>query len=397
MLKVQEYLNKKTLEDLKNEYSIDYIIFDDKVVLSYSQLDSPKSDPIVKECRGLILDKNNFSVMCYPFERFFNFGEGDSQNFNLSNFIPLEKLDGTLLNIYNDYHQDKWNTATRRSAYADGLLPGGNFTINQVVEQEVFNNKFQEVFKQFDKDINLMTELTSPYNKVIKPYSDSKITLIGARNRKTLKEYNMDDLEEIAKELGIPLVKTYPIDNIDDIKKSFGNFNGSERVVSLKTFDEGFVLLNPKTMERVKIKNPSYTAIAHLSEYDHENQVRKLMPKRIAVLVMQQDHEEYLLSFPEDKEQFAPYIDAYDKMIEERNYVLLKAKEIENDKDFALEIKSSPLKGLAFSIRNGKTTFSEYITKLNDDGKYKMLKNFVDPNFDYNNYINSENNNSMKI
>ena len=43
------------------------------VVLNYDQINSPKMEPIVQECRGLILDYA-LNVVCRPFDRFFNYG-----------------------------------------------------------------------------------------------------------------------------------------------------------------------------------------------------------------------------------------------------------------------------------------------------------------------------------
>ena len=64
MLNVQNYLRSgKTLDDLTDELGIKSTPHENLplVILNYSQIDSPKTDAIVRECRGLILDKRDWS------------------------------------------------------------------------------------------------------------------------------------------------------------------------------------------------------------------------------------------------------------------------------------------------------------------------------------------------
>jgi hypothetical protein len=46
------------------------------VQLKYSQVFSPMSEPIVRECRGLIVDESDgWRVVCRAYDKFFNLGE----------------------------------------------------------------------------------------------------------------------------------------------------------------------------------------------------------------------------------------------------------------------------------------------------------------------------------
>ena len=46
---IKEYFeSRKNLEDLKNELGISSNSFDDLIILNYSQIDSPKTDPLVR-------------------------------------------------------------------------------------------------------------------------------------------------------------------------------------------------------------------------------------------------------------------------------------------------------------------------------------------------------------
>ena len=74
IMKTIEYIKKNGIESLKSEFGINVKEYDDLFVLNYDQIESPKTHPIVQECRSLILDKQ-FNVVSRSFDRFFNFGE----------------------------------------------------------------------------------------------------------------------------------------------------------------------------------------------------------------------------------------------------------------------------------------------------------------------------------
>ena len=59
---VQEQLRQYGPEHLSNTLGIKFTYGDDnRVILNYNQIDSPKNHPVVKECRGLVLDKTDRS------------------------------------------------------------------------------------------------------------------------------------------------------------------------------------------------------------------------------------------------------------------------------------------------------------------------------------------------
>jgi hypothetical protein len=76
-LKVEEYLQNKTFDDLTDELGIGVKKHPNLplVILDYSQIDSPKLHPIVRECRGLILNYDSKKLVAKSFNRFFFFVE----------------------------------------------------------------------------------------------------------------------------------------------------------------------------------------------------------------------------------------------------------------------------------------------------------------------------------
>jgi hypothetical protein len=103
MLEVQKYLlqNNGDFNKLSDEFGI--IVnnhpTDKRTILNYCQIDSYKHrfNPIVRECRGLVLNRECFSVIAKGFNRFFNIGENPNDSvFNWNKFETYEKVDGCL-------------------------------------------------------------------------------------------------------------------------------------------------------------------------------------------------------------------------------------------------------------------------------------------------------------
>jgi len=147
----------------------------------------------------------------------------------------------------------------------------------------------------------------------------------------------------------IEIAQKYQFSSIDDIMKNFREIDA---------MDEGYVLWNEKTEHRVKIKNPDYVAIHHL----RNNGV--LSPKNIVHLINVNEHEEYLSYFPEDREFFDPYINAYNKLKEEINHLWENTKNIKDQKEFALKVKNKPFSGILFTMKKG-FTLKESFDKIN--------------------------------
>ncbi len=111
MLNVQKYLKYgKTIEDLAAELGIKSQKHDTLplVILNYDQIESPKTHPIVRECRGLILNSDTYDLVAKSFNRFFNWGEvaDELKLFDFSDFYTSTKEDGSLVTLF--YFDDKW-------------------------------------------------------------------------------------------------------------------------------------------------------------------------------------------------------------------------------------------------------------------------------------------------
>src|ERR1019366_8453836 len=111
-----------SIADLEAAYGIKsnrHRAFPHLVMLKYSQINSPMNEPIVQQCRGIILDESNdWAVVSYPFDKFFNYGEPNAAKIDWANTRVLEKLDGSLMTLY--WYADQWRVASSGTPDAGG-------------------------------------------------------------------------------------------------------------------------------------------------------------------------------------------------------------------------------------------------------------------------------------
>lgn len=97
MLKIQKFLKTRKLDDLRNDpFNLHISSEDEMAIFKYNQFNSDFSDLIVQESRGIILEKNTWKIVCHPFHKFFNYGETNAYNIDLSKSYVMEKVDGCL-------------------------------------------------------------------------------------------------------------------------------------------------------------------------------------------------------------------------------------------------------------------------------------------------------------
>lgn len=281
-LLIQDFIKTKTLGELYQAHAVKHSPSKDGTMLSfnYNMLLAKDSDKLAKQCRGLILarkdgksifelkeylvvdDKRDSSnvvfgdsvIVSYGFDRFFNEGQQEAfVDWNDKDLKVYEKLDGTCIFVY--YYNNKWNIATRSAPEAD--IPIANDLYDQVYTfsslfkkalKDTINLSFEEYTKTLDKDITYIFELTSPVNIVVVNYSDFRATLLGARNKKTLQELNIEELNNL-----VPCVKSYPF--------NAPNFTSCAGFVSSQNpLEHEGIVVKDSNFNRVKIKNENYNA-----------------------------------------------------------------------------------------------------------------------------------------
>lgn len=374
MLNVQKFLQENSIDKLINDYHIDikHYVNDNCYILSYSMIDSPKLDIIVRECRGLILSDDFKTVMCKPFTRFFNMGEcEETQNFMFDRIQVLEKVDGSMVNIW--YHPVKgWCAATRKMAFAEGLTNNFNKTFHNLISTVVNWDKLNSVLDNY-KSYTFTFEFVSPETQVVKNYGNVRALYFLAMHNNATGEYiennrdffrSIPDIESCFTELRYPEI--YNLHTLSEIQ---------DYIKTMDMTDEGFVVYNPVSKVRMKIKNPKYLEIAYMRMNNG------LSEKALIDMVISNETDEYLSYYPNDKEIVMKYKNAYEQikhdiMMEYDSVRDMKVDNADERKLFALTVRKFKYQSFMFAMKDGKD-MQEIINHLTDTAKKKLFAKCV--------------------
>lgn len=264
-------------------------------LFKYNQIESPMGDPLVRECRGVILDaEEDWRVICRPFDKFFNYGEGHAADIDWSTAQVQEKLDGSLATIY--WFEGKWHVATSGTPDASGQVNDFGMTF-----KELFWKTFQEngysVPSFRHVDLNFIFELCTPFNRVVVPHREASLTLIGVRNR-----FSGEEVKVGENTLGYKFARSFPLQNIEDVTNTF------QQMDPLK--QEGYVIVDAK-FNRIKVKHPGYVAIHHIKGDQGPT------PKRMLEVARSGEGTELLVHFPEWKPLYDDVKGKYEVLVAE--------------------------------------------------------------------------------
>jgi hypothetical protein len=390
---VKEYIESgKTFKDLENEFAISASEFGNLICLNYSQIDSPKTADIVRQSRGIILDKNTLEIVHYPFFRFYNLDEvlEERTKFNWNNAFGLEKIDGSLFAV--TWYKDNWVIATRGQIGGFNKVSIGMFTFGDIFDQAVGGNR-DEFFAHLDKNIDYTFELVSPMNKIVTPYAEPALYLIGARDKSNdFQEINIKTLKSSLPEY-IKFPKEFKL--ID----SNGNFIGFEQMKMKangleRPTDEGFVVVDYTSYNsefgyfpRMKVKNSSYVALHHMRG-TFENGA--LNYGGILEIIRKGEKDEVLANFKE----FEPFFDEVEtkwtRFTQAINVAIESVEDFwkiipeerllpQNKKNFALSIDKR-FQTFLFIMFNKNFTWDEtleYLAATNKNYNKKLWEDFV--------------------
>lgn len=374
MLKIVEHIKEFGLNFTLDKFNLKIRDYEHKILIKYDQISSPMSEQIVREARGLILEKDTWKVLSLPFYKFFNSAEGHAATIDWNTAHILEKMDGTMIQVYWDWTKNIWWAATTGTAEGEGEVNNkDNTTFNNLfwktVEEKYGLTKDS---KYLEKDFVYIFELTTPYNIVVKPHGESSATLLAMRNRLTLVEVGYVAMKIVASALNVPAVKSYDLNgkNVGELLRTFENMAWHE---------EGYVVVDAN-FNRIKVKNPAYVAVHHLKSKTSEH--------AIMAVVKTNEIDEFVATFPERKEEIERLKLNYDALIVklEDAWNLLQERKPKNitpkeQKKFAmavfevtekLNIKS--FSGLFFSLKDGKVeSVKDFMFNYDNKNLYKML------------------------
>jgi hypothetical protein len=293
---IKKYPDTFAEELAKEPYSVKVIRHPDRpnlVMFKYHQFESDFSNPVVRCCRGSVYDIRGDSVKPYlmPFFKFSNYGEkgADPIDWNHTLYVR-DKLDGSLLKLLKESGgNDLWTTNGSFDTAVEVLEPYIAQTEEQLPPPYTFASLRDYALRGHEEEIKnlpvcwtFMFELTSPYNKIIVPYSETKLTLLGCRD-----EQGLEHTPEWAKEnfnLTFETPAVYPLKNPDEVIAYCESIDSNDR--------EG-VVVQDGNYNRVKIKSAHYRSLFFLKGEDH------FSDDRIFFSIKQGSIDDALAAWPE--------------------------------------------------------------------------------------------------
>lgn len=374
MLAVQQYLQTKTFEDLTAELGIVVKKHDTLplAILNYDQIESPKTHPVVRECRALTLHTETKAVVAKSFSRFFNWGELQDEMplFDFSDFIVQSKEDGSLIVLYWSDDAESWMVNTRGS-FAVDKMQNSDMTWQDGIWKAIGCGNAEGLLGWLNPEYTYIGEFCSPWNKVVRRYEKPCVYLLTVfKGTEELSPYDVDAhhvmLMNASHGQTFLRPQQYAFNSIDQIQAFL-----DEQAAADPTF-EG-VVIRDKNNRRWKIKSATYLGL-HKLRGEGDNLFN---PKNLLPFIMSGEDDELLTYYPEVKETYfklkAEVLGHYAKVLEQ----WIDAHEIPEQKEFALAVKDkTPFASVLFQVRKvaGHTAGSAEFKKHWREAEGQILK-----------------------
>lgn len=351
---------EQKLLDLKTRFGIIHRrhgVHANLLLLKYNQIESPFGEPIVRECRGIILDEaGDWRVVSMAFTKFFNDGEGHAAPIDWTTARVQEKLDGSLAVLY--WYAGQWHVATSGTPDASGDVNGA----------DKFSAYFWRTF--WDGGLTLPNlwnthpaqdhcfffELTGPANRIVVVHERPSLTLLGARNVRTMQEIPASAAADLF-QCTVPTVREFPLQSFEDIAHSF------EALSPLK--QEGYVVVDA-AFNRVKVKHPGYVALHHAKD--------GMTTKAFVEIARSGETSEVLVAFPEFRPLMEEAKARLEPLIAEVEADFERLRDIADQKAFALQATKTRCSAALFTLRAGKTSsIRRFFAEMRIENLMKLL------------------------
>lgn len=377
----------KLLDDFGISTKQDLEISQNIASFSYDQIASPKSHPLTKECRGLVLDTQLLKPLSRPFDRFYNYGEvpEETKSIDFTNATFFEKLDGSLITFYFSEEHNLWKISTKSTPFSRNAITRNRIPFLSLINETLHKktdfikipeniffidfNLYDSLIKSINdavepflnKNYSYICELTSPHNIIVTQYDETSIHLLAVRD----KEGNyIEDHNPMPERLKEP--ETYDAQSLDELMDFINSMNKGR-----DTLLEGVVAMDNKTKVRTKLKNSAYLKVHKLMNKEIDN-------KSILDIVADQEESEFLLYYPELEERFSSFIEARETAISKIGEGIEKSEIISDRKELANTLKELKVMPFVFpamknNIKNPRVAFSNN----NSKSRIQAIKDFM--------------------
>jgi hypothetical protein len=330
------------LQHLEDHYKIKVVRDEGLVSLKYNQIESPMHEPIVQECRGMVIQEATGRILAHSYNKFWNHGESLADEIDWHTARVLEKLDGSLMQLWWDSDAEMWRVSSSGHPTA-----GGSFGSDARTFAVAFWDNFKALdmrlpYRLVDQACTFMFELCDTPNRIVVRHDKPRIVLHGARDVQTGSELNHEQLRGVATSLNWELVKSYPIGSIADC------LTAAEALDPVQT--EGFVVVDAN-FHRVKIKSPRYVALHHLKG--------EFSPRRAVELWQTGEASELLTHFPEMEPQIVPVHEKLNSFAAKALAAAENASSRSTDrKSYAVLVKDEPWSSVCFKLLSHQTPWT---------------------------------------
>lgn len=303
---LQTFLIEKKANEMSNEEIVSLmenlqvkVSFEEGLVLFMYDIRADFANPIVKNCRGIILYRDNWDIACYPFNKFGNYHESYADDIDWNTARVQEKVDGSIMKIWFNRLSNSWVISS------NGCIFASKAPISAAYEnfEQLFNSAVTKVnYDVLDKNNTYIFELVSPFTRVVLEYPNTDIYHIGTRNNITQ--------EEIIVDIGIKKPKEYDIHTLEDALRVV------EEICTEADRHEGFVVVDAN-WRRVKIKNMFYINSHYSRGAASVTNFRKILD------ILDKENIEELICYAPNIAQIFKYYDwqYYECIAQIRNYL----------------------------------------------------------------------------
>jgi hypothetical protein len=325
---------------LQSEYKIHVVRDGQLVSLKYNMIDSPMDVPIVQQCRGMVVDTTRKIVLAWPYNKFWNHGEGAAAPIDWTTARVQEKLDGSLMLLY--WNGEAWAVASSGHPTAGG-------SVRSTGTRSEVGSTFRDLFWKVWNDTGMrlpddrfissknqgwtfMFELCAAENRIIVKHEKPQIILHGARDFLGV-EISVGFVGGTRH--GWPIVNEYALDSIESCLTA---------AETLEPFNqEGFVVVDTK-FNRVKIKSPKYVALHHLKG--------EFSLRRAIELWQTGETSELFAHFPEVAADIEPIHAQLNTLVEQSAKQFEAFSCLPSRKEFALQVKDLPNSSVLFRMHS---------------------------------------------
>ena len=319
-------------------------------LLKYNQLNSDFSNEIVKECRGLIIDRQTLEPIALSFKKFWEVENELADTIDWSSAKVQEKCDGSKILCFYDKYENKWQIATsgELNAYKATVSDFG-LTFGDLFDKALIENSYthEGFVSNLLPNYCYTFELVSLENRVVVRYKKPDLYFIGVRNTETFEEMAPKKYEE---NFGF-LIKTpneYPLTTLEEC---------IEATKQMSYNQEGYVVVD-NNWNRIKIKSPAWKLVSHIRGEGI------LTQKKILQIIEMNNKKKILQIYPEWK----PYIDKIETKIRLYKHDIYNA--IDDLKDYVEENELYP------DSKEHCKKVVEYITEYWEPYKDYLIKWF---------------------